>query len=73
MQPARRADDIHPRPQVEVIRIAQNDLRPHLQQFTRIDGLHARLRPHRHKNRRLNDTMRRGQSSQPRLRRRIIL
>ena len=57
-----------PGPQVKMVRIRQNDLRPlapgtDLLQKTLRHGLHTSRRPDRHKDRRLHHPMRQRQSS----------
>ena len=66
VQAARRADDIHAGTDVEVVGVAEDDLRAHLVEFARIKRLHAALRAHGHKHRRLHHPMRGGQAPQPR-------
>ena len=57
MQPACRVDDLHARPDVQMVGVAQNDLRAHLLQFAGINGLHRRLSAHGHEHGRVNHTM----------------
>src|ERR1700690_2963240 len=66
MQPAGGADDVEAGPDVEVIGVAEDDLRAHLEQFARVERLHAGLGADRHEHRRIHDAMRRGQFSQAR-------
>ena len=73
VQPARGADDVQPGPDVEVIGIAEDDLRAHLAQLARVNRLHAALRADGHEDRRIHDAMRRGQPAQARLGGRIGL
>jgi hypothetical protein len=73
VQPARCADDVHARADVEMIRVAEDDLRAHLAQLARVNRLHAALRAHGHEHRRVHHSVGRGQSSEPRLRVRVGL
>lgn len=57
-------DDVHSGPDVQMIRIAQDDLRPHLVQFAGINSLYAALGAHGHINRRIDDPMRGCQPAQ---------
>src|SRR6266545_2235657 len=71
VQPARGADDVETGADVEVIGVAEDDLRAHLAQLARVNRLDAALRADGHVQRGVHDAARRGQSSQPRLRGRI--
>ena len=68
--PTHAPHQLMPRPQVQVIRIRQNNLRPNaiapqlLERVLRY-GLHRSLRPHRHKHRRLHRSMRQRQPPPP--------
>src|SRR3989442_766535 len=64
MQSASGADDLEAGPDVEVISIAEDDLRAHLAQLARIDRLDAALGPDRHENGSVDDSVRRGQPAQ---------
>jgi len=64
--------NIDARPNKQMIRIPENDLRLELAQFPRSDRLHGALRPNRHKRRRVNHAMRGRQSSVPRFRMPIL-
>ncbi len=63
MQPAELSHSFNPRPQVEVVRIAEDDLRA--QFFERILGyaFHGRQSPHGHKHRGCDFCMRRQKAS----------
>jgi hypothetical protein len=67
VQSARRADDVHAGADVEMIRVAENDLRAHLVKFARVERLDAALRAHGHEDRRVHHAMLGGQSAQARL------
>ena len=66
VQPAGGADDVQPGPNVQVISVAENDLRAHLAQFTRVERLDAALRAHRHEHGRIDNAVRSGQPAQAR-------
>src|SRR5262249_7436766 len=68
MQAASLADDLHPRSDIQVIRVAENDLRPHLAQLARVERFDARLRADRHEHRCFDDTARRINAPKSRLR-----
>ena len=73
MQSARGADDVQPRPEIEMIGVPQDDLGAHLIQFARVQRFHAGLCAHRHEYRRIHHTVRGGQLPQARFRGRIGL
>ena len=66
VQPAGGADDVEAGPDVQVIGVAENDLRAHLAEFARVERLDAALRADGHEHRRLDDAVRGGQSAQAR-------
>jgi hypothetical protein len=66
MQSTRSGNDFEAGAQVEMVGIAQNDLRAHLVQFARVESLDAGLRADGHKHRRLDDAARGGQSAEAR-------
>ena len=66
MQPAGGADDVEAGPDVEVISVAEDDLRAHLQQFARVERLDAGLGADRHEHGRIHDAVRGGQFSEAR-------
>src|SRR5678815_3276743 len=63
MQSAEMLDDLHSRPNEQVIGVPKNDLRLELPQFVRPDCLDRPLGAHWHKNRRLDHPVRSHQSS----------
>ena len=67
VQSAGGADDVESGPDVEVISVAEDDLRAHLEQFARVERLDAGLGADGHEDRRVHDAVRGGQSAQPRL------
>src|ERR1035437_1012100 len=71
VQSARGADDVESGTQVEMISVAENDLRAHLVEFTRVERLDAGLRADGHEHGRLDDAVRSGQPAKPRFRVRI--
>ena len=73
MQPTRRADDVEAGADIEVIGVAEDDLRAHLAQLARVNRLDAALRADGHVHRRVHDAVRRGDPAQPGLRGRIRL
>ena len=73
VQAARRADDVHAGADAEMVGVAEDDLRAHLDQLARVQRLHAALRADGHKDGRINDAMWRGEAAQPRLGTRIRL
>ena len=62
--PPAAADDFHAGADVQVISVAEDDLRAHLAQFTRVNGFDAALRADRHEHRRINDAVGRGEPAQ---------
>ncbi len=48
VQAAKPLDPLVARPQVEVVRVGQDDLRPDLLEVVGVERLHRRVRPHRH-------------------------
>ena len=50
-----------------MVGVAEDDLCAHLVQLARVNRLHAALRADGHIDRRINHSMRRGQSPEPRL------
>ena len=58
VQPAKPANQLMPRPQIKMIRIAQNDPRPQLFEQMLRNSLDRSHRPHRHEDRRLHRRMR---------------
>ncbi len=54
MQLTEPLDPLMSRPEVKMIRIAQNDLRPHALKILGAHGLHSSLRSHGHEDRRLD-------------------
>jgi hypothetical protein len=73
VQPARLRNDVHAWANVEMVSVPEDDLRAHLDQLAWINRFAATLRAHRHINRRINNAMSRGQSSQARFRVRVRL
>ena len=67
MQAAGGADDVQAGPDVQMIGVAENDLRAAFQQFTRVHRLHAGLGADRHVHGRFHHAVRGGQPSQARL------
>ena len=65
VQPARFSDQLLARAQVQVIRVAEQNLRADLFHFPGRHGLHRGRRAHRHINRRLNIAVGRMQHAQP--------
>jgi hypothetical protein len=66
VQPARAGDEIIARTQVQVIRVAEDDLGAEGLEVAVGDGLHRAARAHRHERRRLHDSVRRRQHAAPR-------
>ena len=66
VQAAGELDDVHAGADVEMIGVAEDDLRIHLQQFTGVERLHAGLRAHGHENGRIDDAMGGGEPAQTR-------
>src|SRR4051794_9512891 len=60
VQTARRANDVQPGADVEMICISKNDLCPHLAQFSRVNCLHTALCADRHEYGRIHYSMRSG-------------
>src|SRR5437773_4557815 len=56
MQAPRLANDIQARPNEQMIRVAENDLRAGFAQFAGVKRLHASLRADRHEHWRINHT-----------------
>ena len=56
-----------PGAEVEMISVAEDDLRAHLVEFARVERLDAGLRADGHEHRRLDDAVRGGQFSEARL------
>ncbi len=71
VQAAGGADDFESGPDIEVVGVAEDDLRAHLQQFARVERLDAGLRADGHEHRRVHDAVRGGQFSEARFGRRI--
>ena len=67
VQAAGGADDVESGPEVEMVSVAEDDLRAHLQQFARVEGLDAGLRADGHEHRRFDDAVRGGQFPEARL------
>src|SRR5262245_54728188 len=68
MQPAGLGDNVQAGPDIEMISVAEDDLRAHLLQFAWIEGLDAALGSHRHEDGRVDHPARRGQPAQSRAR-----
>ena len=66
-RPPAARDDFQAGPDVQVVGVAENDLRAALHQFARVHGLDAGLRANGHIDGRVHDAVRGGQSAQPRL------
>src|SRR5271170_2759862 len=66
VQTAGGADDIKAGTQIQMIGVAENDLRVHLLEFAWVKRLDAGLRADRHEHRRLDDAVRGGQTAEPR-------
>src|ERR1041385_8411663 len=62
MQSSRGADDLHPRSNVQMICVPQNDLRSHLTQLPRVDCFNASLGSNGHEYRSVHYSMRRAQT-----------
>ena len=73
MQATGSTDDFHAGADVEMIRVAEDDLRAHFQKLARVECLHAALRADGHENRRFNDTVRDREPAKPRFGLRICL
>src|SRR5208282_857250 len=67
MQPASGANDVESGPDVEVIGVAEDDLRTHFAEFARVERLDAGLRANRHEYGCFDNAVRGGQSSESRL------
>jgi hypothetical protein len=63
VQPAEASNPLMPRAQIQMISIAEKDLRANVFQCILRDSLHRPGRSHRHKDRRLNRTMRQMHSA----------
>ena len=57
MQAARRFDDLQSGADIQMVGVAEDNLSPHFQQFTRIERLDAALRPNGHKHGSIDDAM----------------
>lgn len=66
VEPAGLLDDLRARPQEQVVRIAQNDLRTAFQKVARSQRLHRRERPDIHENGRFYGSMSRKKPSKSR-------
>ena len=66
VQAAGGADDFESGTQIQMVSVAENDLRAHLVQFARVERLDAGLRADGHEHRRFDDAARRGQSAETR-------
>jgi len=73
MQTAGGGDDFESGPDVQMVRVAEDDLGATLDEFARVHGLDGGLGAHGHVNRRFHGAARRGQATQPRLRSEIGL
>ena len=73
VKPACRSYDLSPRPEHEVVGVAEHHLSVVLLQIARFKGLYRALRAHIHENRSLHDTMRCREPSKPRFGGRISL
>ena len=71
VQSAGSRDDFQAGPDVQVISVAEDDLRAALQKFARVHRLDAGLRADGHINRRVHDAVRGGQFAEPRFGRRV--
>jgi hypothetical protein len=67
VQPARARDHIVARTQVQVVRVAENDLRAGVLEIAMRDRLDGAARAHGHEHRRLDDAVRRVQDAAARL------
>src|SRR5438270_919837 len=65
MQPAHPPDDLHTRPQIQVISISKDDLRPNFLNDVLRDALHGPDGANRHKDGSVDHGMRSGQSPHP--------
>ena len=63
MQPAQRAYHILPRPEVQMVRIAEDDLRAGVADLVRMQAAHGSVRTDRHERGRLHDAVRRRERS----------
>ena len=52
MEPAELLDHVLARPQVQVVRVPEDHVRPELAHLVRVEALDGRLRPDRHERRR---------------------
>src|SRR5579863_6485756 len=73
MQPAGGVDDVEAGTDVEMIRVAEDDLCPHFAQFARVEGLDTALRADRHEDRSVNHAARGRETSEARARVRVGL
>ena len=73
VQSAELLDYVMSRPHIEMIGIAENDLRPAVFQIFRRKRLDRRLRTNRHEHRRIDRAVRRGEYSQPGLRMTVLM
>ena len=67
VQPAGGADDVESGTQIEMVGVAEDDLRAHLAEFARVERLDAGLRADGHEHRRFHHAMRGGQPAKSRL------
>ena len=65
VQAARRANDVHAWPDIQMVSVAEKDAGAHLLEFPRVERLHAGLSAHRHEHGRVDDSARRGDAPQP--------
>ena len=63
MQPAEIANELVARPQMQMVRVAEDHLRADVVQVVRVERLHRRLGADRHERRRLDDAVRRREPS----------
>src|SRR5688572_12341470 len=68
VQAASLLDDFQSRANVEMIGVAENNLRAHLDQFARVERFDAALRTHGHEHGRFDHTVFRSQPTKARLR-----
>ena len=66
MQSAEIANQLVARPQVQMIRVAENHLRADLAEIDGIERLHRRQRADRHERRRVDDAVRRREAPRAR-------
>ncbi len=59
VEPAELRDEVLPRPEVQVVRVAEEDGRAERAELVRVDSLHRSLRPDGHERRRLDVAVRR--------------